>query len=80
MDNQIDVHWSLPVQRMNVFLLHFLPLLKAKKGYSHGAAVVAQLVERSLSTSEICGSDPVISIFTINCIKMVYEDAGNGPF
>ena len=34
------------------------------------AVVVAQLVERSLPTSEVCGSNPVIGklfMFTVNC-------------
>ena len=39
------------------------------------AVVVAQLVERLLPTSEICGSNPVIGkfLFTIKCIKSYFE-------
>ena len=42
---------------------------------SSRAVVVAQLVERSPLTPEVCGSNPVIgkrlhSTFTVNCIVM----------
>ena len=48
------------------------------KGISVGGVVVAQLVERLLPMSEVCGLNPVIGkiyiehfvyLFTINCIE-----------
>ena len=53
------------------------------------AVVVAQLVERSLPTPEVCGSNPATAIFYIkhlfpvNCIektKIKKKETGNGPF
>ena len=56
------------------------------------AVVVAQLVERSLPTPEIRGSNPVIGkllyqtfncLSTVSCIektKLKKKEAGNGPF
>ena len=49
-----------------------------------GKVVVAQLVERSLSTPEVRGSNPVIGKFicTINCVektKIKKKEAGKGP-
>ena len=50
------------------------------------AVVVAQLVERSLPTQEVRGSNSVIIkllsdiyLFTVNCIEKTKE-AQNGPF
>ena len=48
--------------------------------------MVAQLVERSLPTPEICSSNPVIGNFYLKhlllnvCRKDENKEAGNGPF
>ena len=43
------------------------------------AVFVAQLVERSLLTPEVCGSNPVIDeIYIEHCL--LSTEAGNGPF
>ena len=50
--------------------------------------VVAQLVEQSLTTAEILGSNPVIVKIYIECLlsvvlkrkKVKKKEAGNGPF
>ena len=56
---------------------------------SEGAVVVAQLVERLLLTSEVCGLNPFLvktfteHLFPVNCIektKIREEEAWNGPF
>ena len=59
---------------------------------SNRAVVLAQLVERSLPTPEIRGSQPVVGkllyrtfncLSTVNCIektKIKKKEAGNGPF
>ena len=49
------------------------------------AVVVAQLVELSLPTSEVCGSNPDISKFNLPIVHLNRKDenkekeAGNGP-
>ena len=55
---------------------------------SNRAVVVPQLVERSLPTPEVHGSNPVIGkkihlMFSVNCIektKIKKKEAGIGPF
>ena len=45
-----------------------------------GKVVVAQLVERSLSTPEVRGSNPVIGKFIcIEKMKIKKKEAGKGP-
>ena len=57
--------------RALVSILHFL--FKQKRPL-RWAVVVAQLVERSLPTQEILGSNPIIgNSFTIKCIKTVLK-------
>ena len=57
--------WALIFCSVHTYFLN-------RNTFSVGAMVVAQLVERSLLTPEICGSNPVISKFYLpitNCIE-----------
>ena len=63
----------------------YIALAKSKSSWT---VVVAQLVEQSLPTAEILGSNPVIVKIYIECLlsavlkrkKVKKKEAGNGPF
>ena len=77
-------------QRQNRYFLqqNHLDIKTVTKKTSFGAVVVAQLVEQSLPTPEVRGSNKAIGknlcwTFTVNCIektKIKKKEAGNGPF